>query len=58
MAAWDSLDEESRSEALLLDAELCDEIERRWATHLQNPEAAIPWEQVCSTLGLGSGHNP
>lgn len=53
MALWDSLDEEGRSEALPLDADLCAELDRRWAAHIQNPTAAVPWEQVQSQLGLG-----
>ena len=52
MALWDSLDEVGRSEALPMDAELCRELDRRWAAHLQNPSAAVPWEQVQSQLGL------
>jgi putative addiction module component (TIGR02574 family) len=53
MALWDSLDEEGRSEALPMDGKLCAELDRRWATHLQNPTAAVPWEQVRNQLGLG-----
>ena len=53
MALWDSLDEMGRSDALPMDAELCTELDRRWAAHLQNPTAAVPWEQVQSQLGLG-----
>ena len=53
MALWDSLDEEDRSEALPVDADLCQELDRRWAAHLRNPTAALAWEQVRSSLGLG-----
>lgn len=53
MALWDSLDEEDRCEALPVDTDLCNELDRRWAAHLQNPEAAMPWEQVRGQLGLG-----
>jgi len=53
MALWDSLDDEGRSEALPLDAALCNELDRRWAGHLKNPAAAMPWEQVRGQLGLG-----
>lgn len=53
MALWDSLDEARRSEALPLNGELRTELDRRWAAHLQNPTAAVPWEQVQSQLGLG-----
>jgi len=53
MALWDSLDEEGRCEALPVDEALCAELDRRWAAHLQNPSAAVPWEQVRGQLGLG-----
>ncbi len=53
MALWDSLDEEGRNEALPLDADLCNELDRRWADYRQNPQAAIPWEQIRGQLGLG-----
>jgi len=53
IALWDSLDEEGRSEALPMDGELCAELDRRWAAHLQNPTASVPWEKVRNQLGLG-----
>lgn len=53
MALWNSLDDEARSDALRVDADLCNELDRRWAAHLQNPAAAMPWEQVRGQLGLG-----
>lgn len=53
MALWDSLDEESCSEALPLDSDLCAELDQRWAAHLQNPAAAVPWDQVRRQLDLG-----
>jgi putative addiction module component (TIGR02574 family) len=53
MALWDSLDEGGRSDALPVDDVLRAELDRRWAAHLQNPSAAIPWEQVRAQLGLG-----
>ena len=53
MALWDSLDDEGRSDALPVDADLCNELDRRWAAHLQNRGAALPWEQVRGQLGLG-----
>ena len=53
MALWDSLDDEGRSDALPVDADLCKELDRRWAAHLQNREAALPWEQARGQLGLG-----
>ena len=48
LALWDSLDEARRSEALPLNGELGAELDRRWSAHLQNPTAAVPWEQVQS----------
>lgn len=53
MALWDSLDDEGCSEALPVDAELCDELDRRWDAHLQNPTAAVPWDQVHERLERG-----
>ncbi|NDC15915.1 MAG: addiction module protein [Synechococcaceae bacterium WB9_2_170] len=53
MALWDSLDEEGRSEALPLDDELSAELDRRWAAHLQNPAAALSWEEVRGRLEEG-----
>ena len=53
MALWDSLDEEGRNEALPLDSALRAALDQRWAAHLQNPAAAVPWEQVRSQLDLG-----
>ena len=53
MARWESLDGEGRSEALPVGADLCSELDRRWAGHLRNPEAAMAWEQVRNQLGLG-----
>ena len=50
MAIWDRLDEASCSEALPMDAEVYNELDRRWDTHLQNPTTAVPWEQVCGLL--------
>ena len=50
MALWDSLDEEGRSEALPVDTDLCKELDRRWDAHLQNPTAAVPWDQVRALL--------
>jgi putative addiction module component (TIGR02574 family) len=40
VALWNSLDEESRSEALPVDTVHRQELDRRWAAHLQNPEEA------------------
>ena len=53
IALWDSLDDQARDGALSLDTALCAELDRRWATHLDNPEAAVPWDEVRSQLGIG-----
>jgi putative addiction module component (TIGR02574 family) len=41
---WDSIADET--EAAPLTEAQCQEVDRRWAVHLANPQAAIPWEQV------------
>jgi putative addiction module component (TIGR02574 family) len=41
---WDSLSDEVEASPLT-DAQRA-EVDRRWAAHLANPQAAIPWEQV------------
>ncbi len=41
---WDSLTDEA--EAWTLTDAQREEVDRRWAAHLANPQAAIPWEQV------------
>jgi len=53
IALWDSLDDQSRDGALPVDPALRAELDRRWATHRDNPEAAVPWDEVRSQLGLG-----
>ena len=53
IALWDSLDDQAREGALPVDPALCAELDRRWATHLANPEAAVPWDEVRSQLGIG-----
>ena len=40
IAPWNSLDEEGRSEALPVDTIHRQEMDRRWAVHLQNPDEA------------------
>jgi putative addiction module component (TIGR02574 family) len=41
---WDSIAAEAESSPLT--DEQRREVDRRWAAHLKNPQAAIPWEQV------------
>ena len=53
IALWDSLDNPSRDGALPVDPALCAELDRRWANHRDNPEAAMPWAEVRSQHGIG-----
>jgi putative addiction module component (TIGR02574 family) len=53
IALWDSLDDQARDGALSVDPALCAELDRRWASHLENPDAALAWDEVRSQLGLG-----
>ncbi|MCP9887515.1 addiction module protein [Cyanobium sp. ATX 6A2] len=53
IALWDCLDDQSRDGALPVDPALCAELDRRWATHRENPEAAVSWDEVRSQLGIG-----
>jgi putative addiction module component (TIGR02574 family) len=43
-AIWDSLAAQTAA-VPLTDAQKA-EVDRRWAAHQANPQAAIPWEQV------------
>jgi putative addiction module component (TIGR02574 family) len=45
---WDSIADEAESTALTEAQQ--QEVDRRWAAHLANPQAAIPWEQVESEI--------
>ena len=53
IALWDSLDDEAQDGALPIDSVLCAQLDRRWTAHLANPDAAVPWDDVRSQLGLG-----
>ena len=44
---------QARDGALSVDPALCAELDRRWASHLDNPDAALAWDEVRSQLGLG-----
>ncbi len=41
---WDSIADEV--EASPLTEAQRQEVDRRWAAHMANPQAAVPWEQV------------
>jgi putative addiction module component (TIGR02574 family) len=53
MALRDSLGEEARNEVWPVNTLLAEELDRRWAAHLQDPPAAVPWDQVHGQMGLG-----
>lgn len=53
IALWDSLDDQAREGFLSPDPAFCAELDRRWASHLDNREAAVPWDEVRSQLGIG-----
>ena len=44
MALWDSLTDAERDAELVLTPE--QEMDRRWAAHLEDPASAIPWNEV------------
>jgi putative addiction module component (TIGR02574 family) len=52
MALWESLTDEERAAELELNSEQRAELDRRWEEHLENPESAIPWEDVRRKLTL------
>lgn len=50
MALWESLtDAEREGELELSDADR-EELDRRWAEYLKNPNSAVPWTEVRSKL--------
>lgn len=46
MTLWESLTESEREAGLEMTPELAAELDPRWAEHLKNPGAAIPWNEV------------
>lgn len=50
MALWDSLADSERAAMLELTDEERDELDRRWAEHVDDPSTAIPWSTVRSKL--------
>jgi putative addiction module component (TIGR02574 family) len=50
MALWESLSPAEREVELALTPAQEAELDRRWAEHLRNPDAAIPWEDVLRKL--------
>jgi len=50
MALWESLTETEREGELGLTDEQRAELDRRWAEHVENPDAAVPWSEVRKKL--------
>lgn len=46
IALWDSLSDVEREVELSLTPEQEAELDRRWAEHLRDPSAAVPWDEV------------
>jgi len=53
MALWESLSDADRESHVALTDEQMAELDRRWAEHLENPESAIPWDEVRRRLMSG-----
>lgn len=53
IALWESLSNEQRNAELKLTPEQEAELDRRWAQHLAEPGAAIPWDDVKRKLHDG-----
>jgi putative addiction module component (TIGR02574 family) len=53
LALWESLSPEAKDAELEVSPELALELDRRWNEHLQQPDAAIPWETVKKRLNDG-----
>ena len=54
MALWDSLTDAEREAELALTPEQEEELDRRLAEHVANPDSAIPWEEVRRKLAGGA----
>jgi putative addiction module component (TIGR02574 family) len=50
IALWESLSDDERETALPSDSTFLNELDRRWAEHLANPESAVSWESVLRKL--------
>lgn len=46
MAPWNSLTDAERESETVLTPEQETELDRRWEAHRQNPDSAIPWNEV------------
>ena len=50
IALWESLSDDERDSALSVDRAFLEELDRRWAEHLANPQSAVPWESLLRKL--------
>jgi putative addiction module component (TIGR02574 family) len=50
IALWASLSDDERETALSVDRAFLQELDRRWAEHLANPESAVPWDSLLRKL--------
>ena len=46
MALWESLSLGEREADLELRPEEAAELDRRWKDHVENPDTAVPWDEV------------
>jgi len=46
IALWESLSEDDRTQALELPDTQRQELDRRWAAHLADPDSAIDWADI------------
>jgi putative addiction module component (TIGR02574 family) len=62
MALWETLTDAERQAELTLTPEQEEELDRRWAEHLENPSTAISWDEVrrklrCEAICISSPGN-
>jgi putative addiction module component (TIGR02574 family) len=58
IALWDSLDDQARDGALSVDPALCAELDRRWASHLDNPDPELQrLRQQASSTAIETGQS-
>ena len=50
MALWESLTDAEREAEVMLTEDQRDELDRRWAEHVANPQSAIAWADVRAKL--------
>ena len=53
MALWETLTDAEREAEMALTPAQEAELDRRWAEHVENPDTAIPWDEVRRKLRTG-----